>query len=89
MNKTKLLCALLTLTTLSGLVYLNIWQSQKRAALEEAALSAADELTGLIGTGSTIDQLLDAAEKHGIQQRFRTGVLRCQHRGWEHGAHDV
>lgn len=86
MNKIKPLFILLTLITLSGLVYLNTRQSQQRAALEEAALSAADELTGLIGTGSTIDQLLDAAEKHGVHQRFRTGVLRCQHRGWEHGA---
>lgn len=82
-----LLYALYALAIIIGLAALNVRQSLQRADLIEAALSAADELTGLIGTGSTIDQLLDAAEKNGNHQLFRTHALRCQHIGWEKGAH--
>lgn len=70
------LCCLLL-----GFVYIAN-KSTDRGAL--AMMEAAEELTGITGTGPTIDKLLDAVDESG-RQKFWSAILRCQHTGWERG----
>lgn len=68
-----------------AMVTVAIQAKKDQKALTAAAFTAADELTGLLGTGYVIDDLLDALERHGTGDAFATAVLRCQHIGWERG----
>ena len=85
MRKLFLIFTSISWLLIGTLATIAIKTSRDNRQITAAALGAADELTGLLGTGYVIDDLLDAIDRYGTGDPFAAAVLRCQHVGWEKG----